>query len=65
MSEFRLYTPTQLADILSVSVHTVYRWLKEGKLEAYKLGGNRKGRTRISADQVAKFLEGNFTEKGK
>ena len=62
---FKLYTPTELADLLSVSLWTIYRWIREGKLECYKLGGSKLGRTRISADQVSKFLEGNFTEKTK
>ena len=62
---FKLYTPSEVANLLSVSLWTIYRWIREGKLECFKLGGNRLGRTRISQDQVAKFLEGNFTEKTK
>ncbi len=62
---FKLYTPTELADLLSVSLWTIYRWIKEGKLECYKLGGNKLGRTRISQEQVAKFLDANFSERKK
>lgn len=32
------YTAQQMADILGVSPSTIYRWMDEGELQAYKLG---------------------------
>jgi excisionase family DNA binding protein len=31
-------TPQEVSDLLRVSIHTVRRWIKEGKLPAYKVG---------------------------
>lgn len=33
-----LYTAQEVADLTGVKVLTVYRWIKEGKLKATKLG---------------------------
>lgn len=32
------YTAQELADILRVNIMTIYRYIKAGKLEAYKFG---------------------------
>lgn len=32
------YTPTELADLLSVNVMTIYRYIKAGRLVAHKIG---------------------------
>lgn len=34
-----LYTPEEVADILSVTRRTVYQWIKDKELEASKIGG--------------------------
>ena len=34
----QIYTPQEVADLTGVKVLTVYRWIKEGKLKATKLG---------------------------
>ena len=31
-------TPQEVSDLLRISIHTVRRWIKEGKLPAYKVG---------------------------
>lgn len=36
MKEF--YTAKELADILRVNIMTIYRYIKAGKIEAYKIG---------------------------
>lgn len=33
-----MYTPQEVADMAGVTVLTVYRWIKAGKLKATKLG---------------------------
>lgn len=33
-----IYTAQEVADLTGVKVLTVYRWIKEGKLKAVKLG---------------------------
>jgi|LSQX01.1.fsa_nt_gb excisionase family DNA binding protein len=35
-------TPKQAADYLQVSEATVYRWTREGRLPAYRIGGSRR-----------------------
>ena len=35
----KVYTMTEVASILSVERHTIWRWIKNGKLEAQKAGG--------------------------
>jgi excisionase family DNA binding protein len=32
------YTAKELADLLSLNVMTIYRYIESGKLEAYKIG---------------------------
>lgn len=31
------YTPQEVAEKLKVNIHTVYRWIREGKLKASKV----------------------------
>lgn len=35
-----LYTLQEVAKILKVSERTLYRWIKDGKLKAHKVGRN-------------------------
>ena len=63
MTQLRLYTPSEVADLLSVSTWTIYRWIREGKLHCYKLGGNKLGRSRITHEDVDNFLKGYFSER--
>ena len=37
-SEKKYYTAQELAEVLSVNVMTIYRYIKAKKLEAYKIG---------------------------
>jgi len=32
------YTPQEVADKLKINVRTLYRWIREGKLKAVKVG---------------------------
>jgi excisionase family DNA binding protein len=47
------YTPAEIAEGLSVTRETVYKLIKEKKLEAYKFGGA----VRISEEQLRACLE--------
>lgn len=47
------YTAQELADELRVNVMTIYRYIKSGKLEAYKLGKD----FRIKTSAFEDFLE--------
>lgn len=38
MSEKKYYTAQELAELLSVNVMTIYRYIKAKKLQAYKIG---------------------------
>jgi putative molybdopterin biosynthesis protein len=47
------FTVEEVAERLKVSHMTVYRWIKAGKLGAYKLGGE----FRITERDIERFLE--------
>lgn len=51
--EEQYYTIKEVAEILKVAYLTVYRWVKDGKIEAYKLGKEY----RIKKDDLDKFVE--------
>lgn len=38
MQTKEVYTPQEVADLTGVTIMTVYRWIKSGKLRAVKLG---------------------------
>lgn len=46
------YTPTELAELLSVNVMTIYRYIKAGRLVAHKIGKE----FRIDRNEFEKFL---------
>ena len=48
----RVYTPAEVADILSITEYTVIKWLREGKLKGIKIGRL----WRITEDGLNKFL---------
>jgi putative molybdopterin biosynthesis protein len=51
--EKEFYTAFDLADKLSVNVMTIYRYIKAGKLKAYKIGRE----FRIDKEEFEAFLE--------
>jgi excisionase family DNA binding protein len=48
-----LYTPQEVADYLKVDVRTVYRWLREGELNALRF----RREYRITESALKEFLE--------
>jgi len=52
MEQHEFYTAQELADKLRVNIMTIYRYIKAGKLKAYKIGKD----FRIEADEFAAFL---------
>jgi excisionase family DNA binding protein len=52
-----LYTLEEVAKELRVNPRTIMRWLKNGQLKGYKLGGGKTSLLRISKTEVNKFLE--------
>ena len=53
MSEKDFYTAIELADKLQVNIMTIYRYIKAGKLRAYKFGKE----FRIEKAEFDKFLQ--------
>lgn len=53
MKEKEFYTAQELADKLRVNIMTIYRYIKAGKLKAYKIGKE----FRIDKEQFNKFLD--------
>jgi len=47
------YTLPEVAEMLKVSRQTVYRWIRSGELEAYKLGHD----WRVEKTDLDRFLE--------
>lgn len=50
------FTPAEVAALMRHTVHTVRRWVKDGRLEAFKPAGSR--RLLIPAAAVQRLLEG-------
>jgi excisionase family DNA binding protein len=50
-----VYTIKQVAERYNVSTRTVYNWIKDGLLHAFRLGG--KGDYRVRDIDLAKFEE--------
>jgi acetyl-CoA synthetase len=46
-------TVQEIAKMLKVHEQTVFRWIREGKLESVKIGSN----LRITQEQLNKFIE--------
>lgn len=53
MQQTEYYTLDEVAVMLKVVYLTVYRWVRDGKLKAYKVGKQY----RISKEQLDLFLE--------
>ncbi len=53
--EERYYTTQEIADMLKVAYMTVYRWIQDGKLEAYQVQKHY----RIKESDFQKFMESN------
>ena len=45
-------TVPQVAQVLQISIHSVYKLIKAGKLESYKVSARG---TRVSQDQLKRF----------
>lgn len=54
----RLLTASEVADYLTVSVPTIWRWLREGKLHGIKIGRSR----RFRLSDVARFAASGALE---
>jgi putative molybdopterin biosynthesis protein len=52
----QFYTIDEIAELLKISYLTVFRWVKAGKLTAYKVGKQY----RIDVQDLNKFLECQF-----
>jgi excisionase family DNA binding protein len=50
--EKEFYTPKELAELLQLKVHTIYKYVRDGKLPVYVFGKNQ----RFRCDDVEKFL---------
>ena len=53
MAKPEFYTAQELADKLRVNIMTIYRYIKAGKLKAYKIGKE----FRIDKKEFQKFLD--------
>ncbi len=49
----KYYTVKEVAEMLRVHEQSVFRWLREGKLESDKIGTNH----RITQEQLDKFIK--------
>jgi acetyl-CoA synthetase len=48
------YTPKEISDKLKLNIRTIYKWIREGKVNAVKLGDV----WRISESEMQRLLEG-------
>lgn len=54
MEQFKLYTLTELEDILGVTHRTLLDYVKQGKLKARKIGGKWK----VTEENLKLFING-------
>lgn len=59
MEKQEFYTAQELADKLRVNIMTIYRYIKAGKLKAYKIGKD----FRIEAKEFASLMNDARTDK--
>lgn len=52
----KLYTSTQVAEILGVSLRTLYRYMEDGKIQSMRTAS---GRHRFTRDHILEFLNAN------
>ena len=57
------FSPADVAVILQVSMQTVRRWIKEGKLPATKIGGEDSRIIRIHRDDLDAFIRNDTHKK--
>ena len=53
--EEKYYTPKEIAELLKINYMTVYRWMRDGKLEAYQV----QKQYRIKEADFSRFMEAN------
>ena len=58
-SDKEFYTAQNLADKLGVNIMTIYRYIKAGRLKAYKIGKE----FRIEKREFQRFLDSTKTNK--
>ena len=58
MKEKKFYTAKELAEMLSLNVMTIYRYIDAGKLKAYKIGKE----FRIEKAEFERFLKKTSTK---
>ncbi|MBP9827862.1 helix-turn-helix domain-containing protein [Patescibacteria group bacterium] len=56
--ESKFYTSQELSKVLKVNIMTIYRYIKAGKLQAYKIGKEY----RIAETEFTRFLNEASTE---
>lgn len=61
MNDEEYYTIQEVSELFKVAYLTVYRWIKEGKLEAYKFGKKYK----IKKTDIDKFVKESKVNKNK
>ena len=61
----RFYTCQEVADLLGLSLTTIYSWVQSGRLPSYKFGKSIKSRTRILDSDLKEFCKDNFVERNK
>ena len=54
----KILTPVEVADILQINVQTVLRYLREGKIQHFKIGNQY----RITEKQLEEFTKDNRGE---
>ncbi len=58
-------TREEVGKYLRVHPRTVDRWIKDGNLKGYKLGGGKTSLWRIPESEVKKFLKKHASKKTK
>jgi len=55
MTDKAYYTTKEFANMISVHENTVYRLIKKGRLNAFRIGGGLKSGYRIPASEISRI----------
>lgn len=62
MTDHDILTAKEVANILRVHDYSVVKWIREGKLKGFKVGGGP-GRWRVKREDLEAFMESENDEE--
>jgi len=58
VKQTKLLTAKETAKALGIHLNTVYRWIRNGYLSAFKIGGGKTSQWKVRQEDVDRILKG-------